>query len=224
MQTLTECVTERRSIRAYLDRPVPKETINELLELAKHSPSGNNMQPWFVHVLTGDALDNIKQKVQATMAENPLGEGMEYQLYPEKLGEPYRTRRFQCGEGMYETIGLSREDKLERLMQLAKNFEFFGAPVGLFFSIDRSFGPEQWAHLGMFIQTLMLLATERGLATCAQEAWGGMHKTVSETLKLPEEQMLYCGMSLGYADPDATINAFVTERVEIDQFASLHGF
>ncbi len=224
MGSVSNCIQSRRSTRAFLDKPVSKKTILNILEVARRSPSGSNVQPWFVYALTGDDLANLRQKIQQSIAANPMGEGSEYPVYPKVMVEPYRSRRYKCGEDMYATIGIERENKMGRLMQFAHNFELFGAPVGLFFCIDRSFDKAQWAHLGMFIQTVMLLAHENGLATCAQEAWSGMYKTTSAHLNLPEEQMLYCGMALGYADPDAPINTLVTERAEVADFAVLRGF
>ncbi len=219
---VSDCIQNRKSVRAYLDKPVPKGVLRELLEKAKQSPSGGNVQPWFVHVLTGEKLQALKITVQSKLQESPMGDGMEYNIYPENLKEPYRTRRYECGEALYKTIGIERDNKFGRLMQVARNFEFFGAPVGLFFTIDRNMGRPQWAHMGMFMQTFMLLAHEEGLATCPQEAWTMMHKTVDELLGLPKEQMLYAGMALGYEDTSHPINSFRTTRSSIDEFAIFH--
>ncbi len=224
MGDVTDCVLERRSTRAFLDKPVPENVVAEILEVARRTPSGSNVQPWFVYGLAGTELDSFRQKIRESIAKNPMGEGSEYEVYPKVMGEPYRTRKFKCGEDMYATIGIERENKMGRLMQFARNFDLFGAPVGLYFCIDRSFGKAQWAHLGMFIQTVMLLAQERGLATCAQESWSGMYKTASEFLALPDEQMLYCGMALGYGDPDAPINTLLTSRQDISDFSVMRGF
>ena len=167
MTTVTEAVLERRSTRAFLDRPVALETVAEILEIAARAPSGGNLQPWHVDVLAGAALAALKDKVRASLAANPAGEGTEFPVYPPALTEPWRSRRFASGEQLYTALGISREDRPARLRQFAKNYELFGAPVGLFVSIPRHFGPPQWAHLGMFMQNVMLLAAERGLATCA---------------------------------------------------------
>lgn len=224
MTTVTEAVLGRKSIRAFLDTPVPLETLTQILEMARRSPSGSNVQPWHVDVLTGEPLAALFTDVKAVLAANPKGEGSEYDLYPQGMGEPYRSRRFQCGEDMYATIGITRENKLGRLIQFAHNFEGFGAPVMLFFSIDRSFGTAQWAHLGMYMQTIMLLAHEAGLATCPQEAWMVLYKTVSKHIDLPSERMLYCGMALGYADEAAPINTLVTARAELSEYVTIRGF
>ncbi|HWT13301.1 MAG TPA: nitroreductase [Allosphingosinicella sp.] len=221
---VTEAVLRRHSVRAFLDRPVERRVVEELLALAARAPSGGNIQPWHVDVLTGAPLAVLKARVSESFAAKPTGEGTEFAVYPPGLGEPWRSRRFRVGEQLYESIGVGREDRPARLRQFARNYDFFGAPVGLFFSIERSFGPPQWAHLGMFIQTIMLLAVERGLGSCAQEAWAGMHRTVGTFLGMPESRMLYCGMALGYPDPAHPINAWRSEREPVGSFAAFHGF
>jgi nitroreductase len=224
MATVTESVLGRRSARAFLDRPVARETVEEILDIARFAPSGGNLQPWHVDVLAGEALADLKAKVGQSFAANPTGEGTEFPVYPPALGEPWRGRRHDSGEALYAAIGVARGDRSARLAQFAKNFDLFRAPVGLFFSIPRQFGPPQWAHLGMFIQTIMLLAEERGLATCAQEAWALVHKTVSEGLDLPEDRMFYCGMALGYADAGHPINGWRTTREPLEGFATFRSF
>ena len=224
MATVTDAVLARRSTRAFLDRPVALETVAEILAAARRAPSGGNLQPWHVDVLAGAALADLKDRVRASLAANPRGEGTEFPVYPPALAEPWRGRRFASGEQLYAALAIPREDRPARLIQFAKNFGLFGAPVGLFFSIPRHFGPPQWAHLGMFLQNVMLLAEERGLATCAQEAWALVHRTVGAVLALPEERMLYCGMALGWADEDHPINGWRTEREPLDSFASFSGF
>jgi nitroreductase len=168
---VSEAVETRMSCRAFLPTPVPESTVREILDAARRTPSGGNLQPWHVFALTGAPLTELVSSIRGKLPTHPRGEGAEYDVYPAKLGEPYRTRRFRVGEDMYATIGISREDKLGRLLQFARNYGFFGAPVGLFFCIDRQMGPPQWSDLGMYMQTVMLLARERGLHTCAQEAW-----------------------------------------------------
>ena len=222
--SVTEAVQARYSCRAFLSTPVASETIAEILAVAARAPSGGNLQPWHVDVLAGERLAALKERVRASLIANPRGEGTEYPVYPPNLAEPWRERRFACGERLYESIGVPREDRPRRLIQFARNFDLFGAPVGLFFSIPRSFGPPQWAHLGMFMQNIMLLAAERGLATCAQEAWAIVHKTVGEALALRDDRMLYCGMALGHADEAHPINNWRTEREPLEGFASFAGF
>jgi nitroreductase len=224
MMTVTEAVTARYSCRSFLELPVPRETIEEILALAARAPSGGNLQPWQVDVLTGAALAGLKAGVAASLAGNPAGEGTEFNVYPPALGEPWRSRRFASGEQLYAALGIGREDRPARLAQFAKNFDAFGAPVLLLVSLPRDFGPPQWAHLGMFMQSLMLLAAERGLATCAQEAWALVHRTVAETLGLGEDRLFYCGMALGFADEAQPVNGWRTGRVPIGEFARFAGF
>jgi len=222
--SVAEIVRSRRSVRAFLDRPVDRATVAEILEAARFAPSGGNLQPWHVDVVAGSALAELKEQVRASFAANPSGEGTEFPVYPPALGEPWRARRFVSGEQLYAALGIPRDDRPARLRQFARNFDLFGAPVGLFFSIPRHFGPPQWAHLGMFMQNVMLLAEERGLATCAQEAWALVHKTVGGFLGLPKERLFYCGMALGFADEQDPINRWRTEREPIGTFASFAGF
>ena len=224
MATATEAVLARYSVRAFLDRPVERAAIEEMLEIARRSPSGGNLQPWHVDVLAGEALAELKAQVWQSLAATPGGEGTEYPVYPPGLTEPWRGRRHKVGEQLYASIGIPREDRPARLRQFARNYDLFGAPVGLFFSIERSFGPPQWAHLGMFIQTLMLLAFERGLGACAQEAWALVHRTVGEVIGLPESRMLYCGMGLGWIDEADPINHWRSEREPLENFTTFRGF
>jgi nitroreductase len=135
-----------------------------------------------------------------------------YRIYPDALGEPYRSSRFKCGEDMYALLGIGRDDKPARYARLAENFRFFGAPAGLFCFFDRQMGPPQWSDLGMYLQTFMLLATEAGLDTCAQEAWASREKCVSAFLSPPVELRLFCGMAIGHRDPSAPVNQLVTQR------------
>jgi nitroreductase len=203
---------------------VPEATVRTILEAARQSPSGGNLQPWHVHALAGDSLAELVQLVRSKLPAHPRGEEPEYGIYPSSLWEPYRSRRYQCGEDLYATIGVLREDKLGRLLQFARNYEFFGAPVGLFFCLDRRMGPPQWSDLGMYMQSVMLLAREHGLHTCAQEAWSVWPRTVGEFLRLPPDLMLFAGMALGHRDESAPINRLRTERAPLGEFATLHGF
>ncbi|MEM7708890.1 MAG: nitroreductase [Pseudomonadota bacterium] len=221
---LTEAVRSRYSARAFLPKEVSETTVRRVLDRAAQAPSGGNLQPWHVYALGGAALQELLREVATRLPGNPRGEPAEYDVYPTSLKEPYRTRRYRCGEDLYASIEIPRDDKLGRLRQFAKNLTCFGAPVCLFFAIDRTMGRNQWAHLGMFMQTVMLLAREEGLHTCAQEAWSAWHETVSRHVSLPEELMLYCGMALGYADEQAPINRWRTERAPRDEWCTLRGF
>ena len=221
---VSEALASRMSCRAFLPTPVPEATVRAILDGAKQAPSGGNLQPWRVYAVTGAPLAELVATVRARIRTQPRGDGSEYEIYPTGLWEPYRSRRFKCGEDMYATIGVAREDKLARLLQFARNYEFFGAPVGLFFCLDRRMGPPQWSDLGMYMQSVMLLAREHGLHTCAQEAWSVWYRTVGEYLQLPPELMLFSGMALGYRDESAPINSLRTDRAPLEEFAELRGF
>ena len=221
---VTEALATRMSCRAFLPTPVPEATVRAILDAAKQSPSGGNLQPWRVYALTGEPLKELLAIVLARLPTSPRGDGSEYDIYPAGLWEPYRSRRFKCGEDLYATIGVARDDKFGRLLQFARNYEFFGAPVGLFFCLDRRMGPPQWSDVGMYMQSVMLLAREHGLDTCAQEAWSVWYRTVGEFLRLPPELMLFSGMALGYRDEAAPINRLRTDRAPLEEFAELRGF
>ncbi|MBI1392028.1 MAG: nitroreductase [Alphaproteobacteria bacterium] len=219
---VVDAVKSRISTRAFLNTPIDDAEIRSLLNDARWSPSGGNLQPWRVHVVTGDARNRLVAGVKDAIAANPFADEAELAIYPPGLWEPYRSRRFAIGEAMYEKLGVGRNDKPARLQWLLQNYEFFGAPVGLFFSTDRRFDRGQWAHLGMFMQTIALLAEERGLATCMQEAWATRAKTVSAFLDLADEEMLYCGMALGRANPAAPVNSLRSDRAPLDEIATFH--
>jgi len=220
-----EAVASRYSCRAFLSTPVPMQTVREILDRAARAPSGGNLQPWAaVHVLSGAPLAALKALLRPRFNELPRAEGAEYPVYPSPLKEPYYARRSQVGALLYEALGIPREDRPARYRQYARNFEFFDAPVGLFFLIDRSMGPPQWSDLGMYIQTVMLLARAYGLDTCAQEAWTHWHKTVPAFLGVPACQLVFCGMALGYADADAAINRWRAPRAGAESFAVFQGF
>lgn len=220
---VTDAVASRRSVRAFLDRPVDAALLREILAKAQRAPSGGNLQPWIVHVLAGEELARFKALIRDRKAANPSGEGPEYPIYPDGLIEPYRRRRGQCGEDMYATLGISREDKAARLEFIAGNFEFWNAPVALFICIDRSLGATQWVDLGLYLQTVMLLAREAGLDSCAQEFWTLWHKTVAEFLQLPANLMPFCGLALGHADPAHPVNSLRTARAPLDEAVVFHG-
>jgi nitroreductase len=217
--SVSEALKQRTSIRAYQDKPVPEKLIREILDVARWSPSGGNLQPWKVIVVSGAAKDAVIQKAKNYPGMFPSEDG-DKPVYPANLCDPYRSRRYKVGEDMYALLGIPREDKVGRLKQLARNFEFFGAPVGIFFVIDERMGHGQWAHLGMFMQSLALAATERGLSSCFQEFWGTLRKTLKTHFELGEHELLYCGMALGYADESVAVNTLRTERAGVDEFAS----
>jgi nitroreductase len=219
--SVSEAVAARFSARAFKADPVSGETVRAILEAAARAPSGGNLQPWKVHAVAGEALADFKAQVAARLGSP---DEAQYAVYPANLWEPFRSRRFQVGEDLYGALEIPRENKMGRLMQFARNAEFFGAPVGLFFSIDRNLGPPQWSDLGMYMQTVMLLATERGLATCAQEFWSAYGKLAAEFLGLPDDHMVFSGMALGVADDDAAVNGWRSRRDPFEAWGELRGF
>ena len=213
---VSEAVESRQSIREYLKKPVDSSLIKEILEKSSRAANGGNLQPWQIFVINKESMaDFLKQQSEWTEAETPA-----YDIYPPKLKEPYRTSRYELGEQMYSLLGIEREDKEGRFMQVLKNFEFFGAPAAIFCFVDKQMGPPQWSDLGMFLQTFMLLAQEAGLDTCAQEAWSIKQESVSDFFNVDKETMVFCGMAIGYKDPEATINKLRSERRPIDEWAT----
>lgn len=218
---VSEAIKGRISTRAFLPRAVTEADLRALLDVARWSPSGGNCQPWQLYGLCGDGMARFRAALAEEMKVNALGERSEFPIYPKDIKEPYRTRRFVCGEALYASIGIPREEKGLRLQQLARNFDFFGAPAALFFTIDRQMGPGQWAHLGMLMQTVALAAEDMGLSTCMQEAWANRHGFVRNFFGIPEELQLYAGIAIGYADRSAAINGWRTERAPVDEIATI---
>jgi nitroreductase len=218
-------VASRYSCRAFLPMPIAEATIRDIVERAARAPSAGNMQPWRVYAIAGKRVDELKALLTPRMAtELPKGEGTDYTIYPQPLGEPFRTRTFDVGERLYRSIAVPRDDKPARYKQYARNYEFFGAPVALFFAREKAHGPAQWADIGGYLQTVALLARGRGLHTCPQQAWVSFHRTVRDFLKLPDNLMIYSGMAVGYEDPDAPINGWRSPREPLEAFATFSGF
>jgi len=224
--TVYEALASRLSVRDFLPTPVDAAVIRRVLTAASRAPSGGNVQPWHIDVVGGERLDELKALMQRRLQEVAAGdtsERPEYDIYPKELVAPYRDYRFQLGEAMYATMGIPREDKAARLRWFARNYQFFGAPLALFCSIDRRMGPPQWSDLGMFLQSVMLLLREEGLDSCAQECWSVYPRTVGGFIGMPPERMLFCGMSIGHRNPQHPVNQLVPERAGLAQFASFHG-
>lgn len=217
-----EAVATRRSVRDFLPTPVPGEVIRRVLQQALRAPSGGNLQPWHLHVVGGEKMDALKALMRERVQQVPH-EDAEYDIYPKELVAPYRDRRFAIGEAMYACLGIPREDKAARRAWFGRNFQFFGAPLALFCSVDRRMGPPQWSDLGMLLQTVMLLLRAEGLDSCAQECWAVYPQTIGRFLSLPDEQMLFCGMAIGFARRDRPIDALVTERAPLQEVARFMG-
>jgi nitroreductase len=220
-QAVDAAITSRRSIRAYLDTPVAREDIEAILEVAARAPSGTNTQPWKVHVLTGGARERLGEAILAAYRDPARAQEHteEYAYYPREWVSPFIDRRRKVGWDLYALLGLTRDNKTGMAAQHGRNYVFFDAPVGLIFTIDRVMEQGSWLDYGMFLQNIMVAARARGLDTCPQAAFTQFHRIVAEQLGLPPNQMLVCGMALGYADPARVENTLVTQREPVSSFA-----
>ncbi len=220
-----EAVDSRFSCRWFLDKPVEPAIVRELITRAARAASGGNLQPWKIHALTGAPLAALKRMATRHFADkDPRHAATEFPIYPNPIWEPYKSRRQQNGLQLYAALEIARDDAQARLDQFKLNFQLFNAPVALFITTDRKFSRGQWADIGGYLHTLMYLARGYGLDTCAQEAWLQLHREVGEFLALPAEQMLFCGVALGYADRAHPANGFRSTRAGLDEFCTFHGF
>ena len=214
-------ITSRRSVRALLPTPVPRSVIEEILAVAARAPSGTNTQPWQVHVLTGEPLAALSRDIVRAY-DDPAERAThteEYAYYPTEWQSPYIDRRRKVGWDLYGLLGIAKTDKAAMHAQHGRNYAFFGAPVGLMFTIDRVMQQGSWLDYGMFLQSVMVAARGRGLDTCPQAAFLQFHRIIGQHLALSPQQMVVCGMSLGHADPDAVANRLITEREPVAGFA-----
>tara|TARA_R110001599_G_scaffold97946_5_gene252210 strand:+ start:18014 stop:18697 length:684 start_codon:yes stop_codon:yes gene_type:complete len=216
-----EALLQRKSVRAYLDKHVSNETIVRILTSAAQSPSGNNIQPWCVNVLTGAALKRLSSAI-IYCYENSGAPSPEYDYYPTSWPEPHLSRRRQNGWALYEIIGINRGDVEGVKSHHKRNYSFFGAPIGLIFSVDRRLGDGAYIDIGLFMQALSTAAVAEGLATCMQAIFAPYHSLIREQLDLDHNQKVICGMSLGYEDTSAIINSLQTPRVPVSEFARFH--
>ena len=213
-------IATRQSVRAFLPDPVPRETVAEILELASRAPSGTNTQPWKAIVLTGAAKKRLSDAILAVYndADQRKQHTEEYAYYPTKWVDPYLARRRKIGWDLYGLLGIGREDKDKMHAQHGRNYVFFDAPVGIIFTIDRVLEQGSWLDFGMFLQNVMVAARARGLDTCPQAAFTQFHRVIARELNLGEDEMVVCGMSLGYADMSKIENQLVTEREPVMGF------
>ena len=217
--SVEDAIAGRKCYRAFLPDPVPAALVERILAIAGRSPSGSNIQPWHVHVLTGDTKEALgKELLEAHKSGAEHTE--EYTYYPKEWREPYISRRRKIGWDMYGLLGITRADKDKMATQLGRNYVFFDAPVGLIFTIDRDLEVGSWLDYGMFLQNIMIAARAFGLETCPQQAFAKFHTIIQKRLAIPDEQMIVCGMSLGYADYGATVNQLTTERMQVSEFAT----
>ena len=219
-----EVIRGRRSVRAFLSTPVPRETLLEILDVAARAPSGTNTQPWKVTVITGSKKEDLSRDLIET-ALNPARDAeqaQEYSYYPEKWVHPYIDRRRKVGYDLYSLLEIPKGDKEGMNRQFARNYAFFDAPVGLFFTIDRILGQGSWLDYGMFLQNVMIAARARGLDTCPQAAFAKYHRIVARHLEIPDTEMLLCGMALGYEDTTRVENTLRTEREPASEFTRFY--
>lgn len=220
-----EAINSRIACRQFIAKPVDLATVRDVIRGAARAASSLNLQPWYVYAVTGEPLRKIIRQVSEAIAQKePHAFETEYPECPEQLWEPYGSRRLEFGSQLYGALAIDREDAQGRLEQIKRNFRFFNAPVGLFITIDRRLGPGQWADLGGYVNTLSLLARGYGLDTCPQVLWIRMHETVRSSLGIPPEQMLYCGVAIGYGDRCHRVNSFRTRRAETNEFCKFFGF
>jgi len=220
-----EAVDSRIACRAFHDTPVDPDIVRDLIVRAQRAASGGNLQSWNVYALTGGPLAEFKAIVAERIArEDPRHTKSEYPIYPEQMWGAYKERREAHGVQLYGSLGIPQNDAARRLAQYKKNFEFFGAPVALFITIDRRLGPGQWADLGGYIHALAVLARGHGLDTCPQEAWARLYDTVESFLKFPPNEMLFCAIAIGYGDRKHKANDFRSPRAELHEFCKFYGF
>ena len=224
ISTVDRVMRGRFANRFYLDRPVELAIVREIVEIARHAATGANVQPWHVHLVTGEAKKSLVEALGIAHETEPDAHVSEYKYLPDDLPEPYASRRREFGAVFYGALGITLDDHAARARQTARNCRFFDAPVGLIFTIDRRLEKGSWLDLGMFIQNIMLAAGARGLDTCAQEFFSRYHAVIRSRLSLGPEQMVVCGMSMGFGDPEWSRRRPRMPKAEIEEIASFHGF
>ncbi|ODU56140.1 MAG: nitroreductase [Comamonadaceae bacterium SCN 68-20] len=219
-----EAIRSRKSVRRFLPTPVPAATVRHILEVAARAPSGNNVQPWRVYAVAGEARDRLCAEIVQAAQDDPDRHQPEYAYYPTSWFEPYLERRRRCGFGLYATLGIQRDDKVAREQQMLRNYTFFDAPVGLLVTLDRRLNTGSFMDVGMFLQNILVAARAQGLHTCAQAAFAWFHGVARRHLPMADSEILLCGVALGHEDTSAPENAFITERAAPEEFTSFHGF
>jgi len=222
-ETVSEALNTRITVRQFLDTPVPDEVLNRILTMSLRSPSGGNLQPWKMHVLTGEALTAFKtDAAEFTLSGKMDMKSGTYPAYPSPLWEPQRSWRYKLGEDMYALLGIPRENKMGRLVWLAQNSKFFEAPVGIIFTGHKKLDMPQYLDIGIILQSLMLLAREEGLHTAPQGWWRNLSSICHEHLDIPDDEEVLVGMAMGYGDPDANVNNLYADRAELDELVKFY--
>lgn len=214
---IKEAIEKRFSVRAFTKEVPDIETIKAILKTAGTAPSGGNIQPWKVYVLTENAKNELSKKTLYNF-DNGVQEDIEYDIYPKPLADEYKKRRYECGADMYNALAIGKDDLDSRFKQIRENYNFFGAPLGMIITIDNSFGKNGWGHVGMFLENLWLSAIDYGLGICLQESWSIYPKTVKEVTKHPDNEIVWCGVAVGYEDSSNPINQYRTKREDLDSF------
>lgn len=222
-EAVIEAIQSRRSIRAFRSDPVSRELVESLLELAARAPSGSNIQPWKAYVCAGEAKARLTRDLLSAHYAGADDHREEYQYYPKVWRDPYLTRRRTLGKDLYRLLGIPKGDVEQMSRQHARNYEFFGAPVGIFFTLQRDLEVGSWLDLGMFIQSLMIGARAFGLDTCPQQAFAKFHRIIREGLEISNEELVVCGLSLGYADLSEPVNQLKTGRAAVSDFVKFQG-
>ncbi len=222
--SVSAALHQRRSVRAFADRPVDLALLEQIMQTAQRAPSGGNVQPWQAVVLTGAPWQAVQDAVAGRIAMGAEGREPEYDIYPPGLIDPWERRRREVGEGLYAALEIPREDKPRRMAQFLNNYRGFGAPVMLFLHCSRIMGPPQWSDMGMWLQSVMLLLVEAGLASCPQECWAMYGATVRRSLELPADQILFTGLAIGYADEAHPVNRWPVPRAELNEVIEWRGF
>jgi len=219
--TVSDAINTRITTRAFVDKPVPQDVLKTIFETARRTASGGNLQPWNAHVLTGEPLNKFRNDIMGKMMKQAFEQDT-HKAYPSPLWEPMRSWRYKLGEDMYALLGIPKDDKPARMMQVAKNFAFFGAPVGILIVGDKRLGMPQHLDIGIYVQSLMLLAREHGLHTAPQGAWRAWPETIRSFTGHSEDQEILVGMSMGYADPDQPVNDLISDRAALEELVTFY--
>ena len=223
MLSVDEVLERRRSVRAFRSDPVPRELVEEILRVAARAPSGTNIQPWNLHVVAGETRAELEREVLAHRETDPHDVEAEFGRTA-KRKEPYTSRMRKLGNDMYSLLGIPKGDQAANWRQWGRNFQFFGAPVGLILTIDKDLDAMSYIDIGIFVFAIMLAAKARGLDTCAQGAWNNYWSVTRRVLQVPDDQYIVCGLSLGWADENDPVNTLVSEREPLESFTTFHGF
>ena len=218
-RTVDDAITSRRSVRAFLPAPVPCALIEHILSVASRAPSGTNMQPWSVHVVAGETKEKLSRAILDAFDAGDEEHRRPWKYYPDEHFEPYASRKRAVGWGLYGLLGIGKGEHAKMKAQRAQNYLFFGAPVGMFFTIDARLEIGSWLDCGMFIQNIMICARGHGLHTCAQASFADYHRIIRAHLGIPEDHTVICGLSIGYEDTEAAANRLRTDRAPVTEFA-----